>query len=284
MVLHEGQVAEMSTGEGKTLVAVLAAYLNALPPRRDVARDGGVHVVTVNDYLAARDAEWMGRVYRCAPVRLPPAAARLRPPARARAVCGAGRPPGARGTRGRARHAPATGALAAGCAGIALRFRPRLARIRTEAPSSCGLVAFGASRYVLAPRPLDAPAPSPLPSPLPPRFMGLTVGAVQSDMSAAAAREAYTCDITYVTGQQLCFNYLNDHTARAVGELVRPPAGRFLRPRRGSQPLAAGGAVLESAPPADPAEAASQAALCRPRHRLHAPAAVEEGPGQRHWQ
>ena len=46
MVLHEGQVAEMSTGEGKTLVAVLAAYLNALPPRGDVARDGGVHVVT----------------------------------------------------------------------------------------------------------------------------------------------------------------------------------------------------------------------------------------------
>jgi preprotein translocase subunit SecA len=50
--------------------------------------------------------------------------------------------------------------------------------------------------------------------------MGLTVGAVQSDMSVSAAREAYGCDITYVTGQQLCFNYLNDHTARAVGELV----------------------------------------------------------------
>ena len=116
MVLHEGQVAEMGTGEGKTLVAVLAAYLNALPPRggadgangfdgssgssgggggssgdgRSGAEgaggaaaagggsggasgsggapliDGGVHVVTVNDYLAARDAEWMGRVYRCA--------------------------------------------------------------------------------------------------------------------------------------------------------------------------------------------------------------------------
>jgi preprotein translocase subunit SecA len=64
MVLHEGQVAEMCTGEGKTLVAVLAAYLNALPPRGDVTRRGGVHVVTVNDYLAARDAEWMGRVYR----------------------------------------------------------------------------------------------------------------------------------------------------------------------------------------------------------------------------
>jgi preprotein translocase subunit SecA len=89
MVLHEGQIAEMATGEGKTLVAVLAAYLNALPgtltnspvfssnsnnsssapgstvsagPQR--AQGAGVHVVTVNDYLAARDAEWMGKVYR----------------------------------------------------------------------------------------------------------------------------------------------------------------------------------------------------------------------------
>lgn len=89
-MLHEGQIAEMATGEGKTLVAVLAAYLNALPgtltnppvfssnssaspgsssssvspgpPQR--AHGAGVHVVTVNDYLAARDAEWMGKVYR----------------------------------------------------------------------------------------------------------------------------------------------------------------------------------------------------------------------------
>jgi preprotein translocase subunit SecA len=89
MVLHEGQIAEMATGEGKTLVAVLAAYLNALPgtltnpPVFASTSDGssgsssgvgpgtphrphtaGVHVVTVNDYLAARDAEWMGKVYR----------------------------------------------------------------------------------------------------------------------------------------------------------------------------------------------------------------------------
>ena len=56
MVLHEGRIAEMKTGEGKTLVATLAAYLNALPGR-------GVHVVTVNDYLARRDAAWMGRIY-----------------------------------------------------------------------------------------------------------------------------------------------------------------------------------------------------------------------------
>ena len=57
MVLHEGNIAEMKTGEGKTLVATLAVYLNALAER-------GVHVVTVNDYLARRDAEWMGAIYK----------------------------------------------------------------------------------------------------------------------------------------------------------------------------------------------------------------------------
>ena len=57
MVLHEGNIAEMKTGEGKTLVATLPVYLNALAGR-------GAHVVTVNDYLAERDAEWMGHIYR----------------------------------------------------------------------------------------------------------------------------------------------------------------------------------------------------------------------------
>ena len=57
MVLHKGMIAEMKTGEGKTLVATLAVYLNALEGK-------GVHVVTVNDYLAKRDAEWMGQIYR----------------------------------------------------------------------------------------------------------------------------------------------------------------------------------------------------------------------------
>jgi preprotein translocase subunit SecA len=57
MVLHQGDIAEMRSGEGKTLVATLPVYLNALTGK-------GVHVVTVNDYLASRDAEWMGRVYR----------------------------------------------------------------------------------------------------------------------------------------------------------------------------------------------------------------------------
>ncbi|MEX1152575.1 preprotein translocase subunit SecA [Parvibaculum sp.] len=57
MVLHEGNISEMKTGEGKTLVSTLAAYLNALPGK-------GVHLVTVNDYLAKRDSEWMGEIYR----------------------------------------------------------------------------------------------------------------------------------------------------------------------------------------------------------------------------
>ena len=57
MVLHSGRIAEMATGEGKTLVATLPTYLNALSSK-------GVHIVTVNDYLAARDADWMGEVYR----------------------------------------------------------------------------------------------------------------------------------------------------------------------------------------------------------------------------
>src|ERR1700759_2536580 len=56
LVLHEGAIAEMRTGEGKTLVATLAVYLNALAGK-------GVHVVTVNDYLARRDSEWMGQIY-----------------------------------------------------------------------------------------------------------------------------------------------------------------------------------------------------------------------------
>ena len=57
MVLHDGKIAEMKTGEGKTLVATLPVYLNALAGK-------GVHVVTVNDYLARRDAEWMGQIYQ----------------------------------------------------------------------------------------------------------------------------------------------------------------------------------------------------------------------------
>ena len=57
IVLHQGKITEMKTGEGKTLVATLPAYLNALTER-------GVHVITVNDYLARRDSEWMGKIFK----------------------------------------------------------------------------------------------------------------------------------------------------------------------------------------------------------------------------
>ena len=57
IILHQGRIAEMKTGEGKTLVATLPSYLNALSGK-------GVHVVTVNDYLAKRDSEWMGKIHR----------------------------------------------------------------------------------------------------------------------------------------------------------------------------------------------------------------------------
>ncbi|MDD3921727.1 MAG: preprotein translocase subunit SecA, partial [Eubacteriales bacterium] len=57
IVLHQGRIAEMKTGEGKTLVATLPAYVNALT-------GAGVHIVTVNDYLARRDSEWMGKIFR----------------------------------------------------------------------------------------------------------------------------------------------------------------------------------------------------------------------------
>jgi len=99
IVLHTGRIAEMGTGEGKTLVATLPTYLNALEGK-------GVHVVTVNDYLAARDSEWVGEIYR---------------------------------------------------------------------------------------------------------YLGLTVGCIQHDMSPAQRREAYACDVTYGTNTEFGFDYLRDN-------------------------------------------------------------------------
>ncbi len=109
MVLHEGQISEMKTGEGKTLVATLPSYLNALTGR-------GVHVVTVNDYLARRDAEWMGQVHR---------------------------------------------------------------------------------------------------------FLGLSVGLIQQDMSPSDRRKNYACDITYATNSELGFDYLRDNMANDISEVVQ---------------------------------------------------------------
>ena len=99
IILHQGRIAEMKTGEGKTLVSTLPAYLNALEGK-------GVHIVTVNDYLAHRDAEWMGKVHE---------------------------------------------------------------------------------------------------------FLGLTVGVVLNSMKSDERRAAYACDITYVTNNELGFDYLRDN-------------------------------------------------------------------------
>ncbi|HBY79153.1 MAG TPA: preprotein translocase subunit SecA, partial [Cyanobacteria bacterium UBA11148] len=111
VVLHKGQIAEMKTGEGKTLVSTLPAYLNALTGR-------GVHVVTVNDYLARRDAEWMGQVHR---------------------------------------------------------------------------------------------------------FLGLTVGLIQSGMGPAERQRNYACDITYATNSELGFDYLRDNMATSMADVVQRP-------------------------------------------------------------
>ena len=107
-LLHRGKIAEMATGEGKTLTATLPAYLNALTGK-------GVHVVTVNDYLARRDAEWMGRVHRA---------------------------------------------------------------------------------------------------------LGLTVGVIQSDSEPEERKLAYACDVTYVTNQEVGFDYLRDNMATEANDLV----------------------------------------------------------------
>jgi len=111
IVLHKGQIAEMKTGEGKTLVSTLPAYLNALDGR-------GVHIITVNDYLARRDAEWMGQVHR---------------------------------------------------------------------------------------------------------FLGLSVGLIQSGMSPAERQRNYACDITYGTNSELGFDYLRDNMATAMPDVVQRP-------------------------------------------------------------
>ena len=109
IALHQGRIAEMKTGEGKTLVATLPAYLNALAGK-------GVHIVTVNDYLAKRDAEWMGKVHR---------------------------------------------------------------------------------------------------------FLGLTVGVVVPGMDDAAKQEAYNCDITYATNNELGFDYLRDNLKTDLKKMVQ---------------------------------------------------------------
>jgi preprotein translocase subunit SecA len=111
MILHDGQIAEMRTGEGKTLVATLPSYLNALSGK-------GVHVITVNDYLARRDAEWMGQIHR---------------------------------------------------------------------------------------------------------FLGLSVGLIQQNMTPMERQKNYACDITYGTNSEIGFDYLRDNMATSMEEVVQRP-------------------------------------------------------------
>ncbi|MDZ8028181.1 MAG: preprotein translocase subunit SecA [Nostoc sp. DedQUE11] len=111
IILHVGQIAEMKTGEGKTLVATLPSYLNALTGK-------GVHVITVNDYLARRDAEWMGQVHR---------------------------------------------------------------------------------------------------------FLGLSVGLIQANMTPTERQKNYNCDITYVTNSEVGFDYLRDNMATDMKDVVQRP-------------------------------------------------------------
>src|ERR1700686_1608491 len=111
IVLHRGMIAEMKTGEGKTLVSTLPVYLNALS-------GNGVHVVTVNDYLAHRDAEWMGQIYR---------------------------------------------------------------------------------------------------------FLGMNVGCIVHDLGDAQRQEAYRCDVTYGTNNELGFDYLRDNMKFRLEEMVHRP-------------------------------------------------------------
>ena len=111
IALHRGEIAEMKTGEGKTLVATLAVYLNALEGK-------GVHVVTVNDYLARRDADWMGQIYR---------------------------------------------------------------------------------------------------------FLGMTVGVIVPNLTDEERREAYDCDITYATNNELGFDYLRDNMKYSRDQMVQRP-------------------------------------------------------------
>lgn len=109
VILHQGRITEMRTGEGKTLVSTLPAYLNALEGK-------GVHIVTVNDYLAKRDAEWMGQIHE---------------------------------------------------------------------------------------------------------FLGLSVGVILSDMDNDTRRQAYNCDITYATNNELGFDYLRDNMVIYKEKLVQ---------------------------------------------------------------
>jgi hypothetical protein len=206
MILHEGQIAEMRTGEGKTLVAVLPSYLNALAGR-------GVHVVTVNDYLARRDSEWVGQVPRFLGMKVGDGGVGR----------GGGRG-GGRGAPGSAGRLAATGAavvLGAGVGGAArLLCRPaRRAPVAHHSGRQAQRAACGQAGSTRRP-PVHMRAPQ--------------VGLIQADLKPEDRRKAYGSDITYVTNSELGFDYLRDnlagvsgpgHAVEAGGGLVLPGPG-----------------------------------------------------------
>ncbi len=156
IILHQGRIAEMRTGEGKTLVSTLPAYLNALEGK-------GVHVVTVNDYLAHRDAEWMGKVHEFLGLTV----------------------------------------------GVVLNDMKN----DENALEGKGVHVVTVNDY-LAHR--DAEWMGKVHE-----FLGLTVGVVLNDMKNDERREQYACDITYVTNNELGFDYLRDNMVIYKEHLVQ---------------------------------------------------------------
>jgi preprotein translocase subunit SecA len=185
IVLHEGCVGEMRTGEGKTLVAVLPAFLNALARK-------GVHVVTVNDYLARRDSEWVGQVHKFLGLSVGLIqAVRLARPVLCQHSCAA-RAAGVGGVLAKQVHV-FTGTVTHACASA-------LGLCRTP---SC----FGAA--VRQRSPLSG------------------CGRAQG-MESEARRGAYSADVTYVTNSELGFDYLRDNLAQNASDLVLQARARSL--------------------------------------------------------
>ena len=183
IILHQGRIAEMKTGEGKTLVATLPVYLNALTGK-------GVHVITVNDYLAKRDSEWMGKLYKFMGLSV--------------GLVIAGMSPG----------------------GIILH-QGRIAEMKTGEGKT--LVATlpvylnaltGKGVHVITVNDYLAKRDSEWMGKLY-KFMGLSVGLVIAGMSPQDKQKAYNCDITYGTNNEFGFDYLRDNMVIYKEQLVQ---------------------------------------------------------------
>ncbi|CAI6001695.1 unnamed protein product [Closterium sp. NIES-64] len=228
MVLHKGQIAEMRTGEGKTLVAVLPAYLNALTGR-------GVHVVTVNDYLARRDAEWVGQVHKFLGLSVGLiqractwSQSTIIRPGEVRDGWGRAGPAAGQKKKRWGRAGPAAGQKKKRLNPLLLLHTTPLSFPPYPLPLSPlppfpPFPPFPRSPFSpfspfspLSPFPLPPP-PSPPPFPLPhfpvplppPPFHVVTA----EGMDAQQRRESYACDVTYVTNSELGFDFLRDNLA-----------------------------------------------------------------------